>query len=84
MLPRCVHWNGAIFLVGYDPNEFDIIGPDDTTPVGKATGPWRKTFPNPSRLGQVVGGGGCVTDHGNAFEVTNSQFEQVYQHRGVA
>lgn len=69
MLPRVVHWNGAIFLVGYDPD---------------AGEPWRRTFPNPSRLAQVVGGGGCVTDHGNAFEVTNNQFEQVYADRGAA
>ncbi len=69
MLPRVMHWNGAIFLVGYN----------------EQTGqPWRRTFPNPSRLGQVVGGGGCVTDHGNAFEVTNNQFEQVYADLGAA
>lgn len=69
MLPKVVHWNGAIFLVGYD----EVKGQ-----------PWRRTFPNPSRLAQVVGGGGCVTDHGNAFEVTNPQFELVYEDRGPA
>jgi len=84
MLPRCVHFKGAIFLVGYDTEPFDIISEADGTVVGQAVGPWRKTFPNPSRLGQVVGGGACVTDHGNAFEVTNAQFPEVYQHRGAA
>lgn len=85
MLPRCVHWNGAIFLVGYDNEPFNILDPaDNKTVVGTAVGPWRKTFPNPSRLGQVVGGGGCVTDHGNAYEVTNNQFLSVYQNRGAA
>lgn len=84
MLPKCVHWNGAIFLVGYDPEPFDILAADNKTVVGTAVGPWRKTFENMDRLQQVVGGGAAITDHGNAFEVTNNQFESVYQNRGKA
>ncbi len=69
MLPRVVHWNGAIFLTGYDYN----------------TGtPWRRTFPNPSRLAQVIGAGGCITDNGRAFDVTNNEFEVVYRDLGAA
>lgn len=91
MRPRCMHWSGAIFAVGYEPGEFQVYDKDDKplfngdgSPV-LATGPWRRTFPNMSRLEQVIGGGAVQVDaHNNAFEVTNNQFETVYQNRGVA
>lgn len=87
MLAKIMHWNGAIFAVGYDPNPFDGTIEDaqgNTVPVTGAVGPWRKTFPDVPRLAQVVGGGACITDHGNAFDVTNNQFLQVYVDRGPA
>lgn len=68
-MPKVMHFKNAIFLVGYDANL-------------KA---WRRTFPNPDRLGQVVQGGGVQVDaHGNAFEVTNADFEKVYTDLGEA
>lgn len=69
-MPKVMHWQGAIFLTGYD----QVSGQ-----------PWRRTFPNPSRLEQVIGGGAAQTrPDGNAFDVTNNQFMQVYQDLGPA
>lgn len=70
-MPRVVQFSAdgkpehtAVFLAGYNME------------TGQAV---RRTFPNPSRLAQIVGGGGVVTDpHGNAFPVTNNQFLDVY------
>lgn len=77
-MPRVMHFGGAIFLVGYgDHHEGDKI----------VNGPWRKTFPNPSRMAQVIEGGGTITDRtkataqhpwGDAFEATNDDFLKVY------
>lgn len=96
MLPRVVHWQGAICLVGYDNTPFDGTVKDaqgNAVAVTGATGPWVRVFPNLSRMAQVIEGGSTVTDRskatpqspwGAAFEVTNNQFEQVYVFRGAA
>lgn len=91
MRPRCMHFNGAIFAVGYSPDEFQWYGDDDkpkTNPDGSPVmvrGPWRMTFPNMDRLEQVVQGGGVqVDEHGNAFEATNADFAKVFLNRGAA
>lgn len=66
----------AVFLASYE------MDPAPNAAYGR---PVRRTFENPSRLAQIVGGGGVVTDpKGNAFPVTNNQFMEVYEDLGRA
>lgn len=94
MLARVMHFQGAICLVGYDPAVFTGTVKDAAGNVVKVTasGPWVRVFPDVSRMEQVIRGGACITkpnpapghEMGDAFEVTNAQFEQVYVNRGDA
>lgn len=71
-MPVVAQWQDAVFLVDYD--------------MGTGTCR-RRTFPDESRLGQVVHSQGVYADrsknpYGDAFPVLNDQFETVYQDLG--
>ncbi len=69
-MPTAAQWNNAVFLTEYDM---------------KTGTPVRRTFPNVPRLEQVIGGRCIHLDpNGNAFPVTNNQFEIVFQDLGPA
>lgn len=73
-MPVVAQWKEAVFLVDYD----------------MATGQCRRrTFPDPSRLGQVMHSQGVTADRsknpwGDAFPVLNDQFDKVYIDLGPA
>jgi len=79
-MPRIVHSGGAIFAVGHMVEAFN-----DTQGV-RRTGPWRKTFQNPSQLEQHIGGGAYTTKpDGSAFDATipHDVFVKVYGDLGA-
>lgn len=78
-MPRIVQSGGGVFAVGHTNDVFT-----DVNGVTR-TGPWRRTFKNPSQLEQHIGGGAYVTKPngtpaGEAFKVPipHSVFETVY------